>query len=157
FHKRPRPFPKRRGRDAERREAERSHGDRGNEGQRGPRSNTHPGIDPAPAPRYIRPAIHRADRGRTRMPYAHGAGTPLLFSEVSQRLPKQLTGIGRFTARLLEALARQADLRLVSCVPAEAAVGAGLSTALLCGEEMAVPRGSLPTSDTDLDGWVRRL
>ncbi len=80
-----------------------------------------------------------------------------LYFEVSPLLSKHLTGIARLAARLLEALSRRTDLRLVSCVPPDAAVGPDVVPRLLCGEEVVVGRGELPAADGDLDGWVDRL
>lgn len=80
-----------------------------------------------------------------------------LYVEVSSLLSKHLTGIARLTARLVEALSRQTDLRLLSGVPSDAAVHPDIEPRLLCGEEIHLRRGELPPADSDLDGWVARL
>jgi glycosyltransferase involved in cell wall biosynthesis len=80
-----------------------------------------------------------------------------LYLEVSPLLPRRLTGMGRFVARLVEALARRTSLRLVTNVQACEAKGRNQSTALLAGQEMALEAGSLPAADEDIESWVRRL
>ena len=58
-----------------------------------------------------------------------------LYVEASSLLDRRLTGIGRFVARLLEALVRLRPIRLVTTVQAEMARNLQLSTAFLCGQE----------------------
>jgi glycosyltransferase involved in cell wall biosynthesis len=80
-----------------------------------------------------------------------------LYMEVSPLLPRHLTGMGRFVARLVEALAQLTPLRLVTNVQACEARGRNQYTALLAGQEMAIEADSLPAADDDLEGWARRL
>ena len=80
-----------------------------------------------------------------------------LYVEVGPLLTKHLTGVGRFIARLLEALAPRVPLRLVTCVDRTWARLFRLSTVLLVGSEIAVDPGALGRVDEDLAGWVRRL
>src|SRR5437773_6104033 len=70
---------------------------------------------------------------------------------------RQVTGIARFTARLVEALSRLTPLRLVSVTPEAAAVLGKLCTALLSGQEIVLEQGALPPIGTDLPRWVERL
>lgn len=80
-----------------------------------------------------------------------------LYVEVSPLLGRHLTGVARLAGRLIEALSRQVELRLFSCVPPGAATGKDVLPRLLCGEEIVIPRNTLPAADDDLDGWVDRL
>jgi glycosyltransferase involved in cell wall biosynthesis len=80
-----------------------------------------------------------------------------LYVEVSALLAPHLTGIGRFVARLVEALARHQPLRLLSTINGAHAENVELLTDLQCGEEIHVRARDLPVADTDLDAWVRRL
>jgi glycosyltransferase involved in cell wall biosynthesis len=83
-------------------------------------------------------------------------GDPL-YVEVSPLLGKYLAGIGRFAARLIEALARSTPLRLVNTIQGEHARNMRLSRVLRCGQEIAVTHTPLPCADTDLEHWTRRL
>lgn len=80
-----------------------------------------------------------------------------VYVEVSALLARQLTGIARFVARLVEAMARVAPLRLVTTIHGEHARNMKLSTALLCGQEILTHPADLPPADADLDGWARTL
>src|SRR5262245_32119670 len=80
-----------------------------------------------------------------------------LYVEVSSLLTRHLTGIGRFVARLLEALAPLAPLRLVTTMHRDWARSLNLSTALLVGREVVLDGDTLRRADEDLTGWVRRL
>jgi glycosyltransferase involved in cell wall biosynthesis len=82
--------------------------------------------------------------------------TPL-YVEVTSLLTRHLTGIGRFVARLLEALAPRTPLRLVTTMDRLRARSTNLSTALLVGREAVVDGGGLRRADEDLTKWVRRL
>jgi len=82
--------------------------------------------------------------------------TPL-YVEVSPLLTPHLTGIGRFVARLVEALARRSPLRLVNTIQADLARSMRLSTALPCGQEIAVNPGDLPGADRDIEAWRKEL
>ena len=80
-----------------------------------------------------------------------------LYVEVSPLLADTLTGIGRFTARLVHALARRAPLCLVSTLPEYGARGASLTRFLPPGRELPLAPGELPEPDADLEAWRRRL
>jgi hypothetical protein len=80
-------------------------------------------------------------------------GRPL-YVEVTPLLSRRLTGIGRFAARLLEALAVRTPLRLTTMRTRSL----NLSTALLAGREAVVNGEDLRRrADEDLARWVRRL
>src|SRR5262249_27962587 len=80
-----------------------------------------------------------------------------LYVEVSSLLTKHLTGIGRFTARLVEALARLVPLRLVNTIQGEHARSMNLSSSLVCGQEIALAGQDLRAADDDVGAWARRL
>lgn len=82
--------------------------------------------------------------------------TPL-YVEVSSLLARHLTGIGRFVARLLEALAPLTQLRLVTYVDKYTAWSSKLAAPLLVGREVVVDGTGLRRADEDLTRWVRRL
>ena len=72
------------------------------------------------------------------------------YVEISPLLVRQMTGIGRFVARLVEALSRLTPLRLINTIQGEHADNMRLSNMLPCGQEIIVPRGSLPPADGDV-------
>lgn len=80
-----------------------------------------------------------------------------LYVEVSPMLGRNLAGIGRFAARLIEALARHTPLRLVNTIQGDHARNMRLSKVLCCGQEMAITDPHLPSADPDLARWARRL
>jgi glycosyltransferase involved in cell wall biosynthesis len=80
-----------------------------------------------------------------------------IYVEASSLLNKRLTGIGRFVARLLEALTRRTSVRLVTTIQAEQARSLKLSTAFLCGQEITLTTADLPAADHDVGLWARRL
>src|SRR5438094_1307527 len=80
-----------------------------------------------------------------------------LYVDAGPLLARNLTGIGRFTARLVEALARLTPLRLVNTIGGEHARNMNLLETLPCGWEMSVPRGELPFADDDVEEWSRNL
>src|SRR5262244_2725988 len=84
-------------------------------------------------------------------------GSMPLYVEVSPLLGRHLAGIGRFAARLVEALARLTPLRLVNTIQGEHARNMRLSNLLRCGQEIAVTDTELPSADPDLARWARRL
>lgn len=86
-----------------------------------------------------------------------GPGGDPLYVEVSPLLGRYLAGIGRFAARLIEALARLTPLRLVTTIQGEHARNMRLSQVLRCGQEIAIADAELPSADTDLARWTRRL
>lgn len=84
------------------------------------------------------------------------ADTPL-FVEASPLLARRLTGMGRFVARMIEALARLTPLRLVTNMQIWEARIAKISPALLRGQEIRLEPGDLPDADEDIQGWVREV
>jgi glycosyltransferase involved in cell wall biosynthesis len=80
-----------------------------------------------------------------------------LYVEVSPLLTKNLTGIGRFAARLVEALARLRPLRLVTTIQGDYVRSMKLSNALRCGQEIEVTDTDLAPADSDVGIWARRL
>jgi glycosyltransferase involved in cell wall biosynthesis len=82
---------------------------------------------------------------------------PPIYVEVSPLLGRNLAGIGRFAARLVEALARRVPLRLFNTIQGEHALSMRLANALPCGWEIAVGRDDLLPADEDLGRWARWL
>jgi glycosyltransferase involved in cell wall biosynthesis len=80
-----------------------------------------------------------------------------IYVEISPLLGKALTGIGRFAARLVEALAHLVPLRLFNTIQGDHAKEMNLSRALPCGYEIALDDRHIAPADEDLDGWVYRL
>jgi glycosyltransferase involved in cell wall biosynthesis len=80
-----------------------------------------------------------------------------IYIEVSPLLSKQLTGVGRLAARLVQALAPCVPVRLVTTMQRADVRRLGVATGLACGQEIAVPRADLPGADADLEAWVGRL
>jgi len=80
-----------------------------------------------------------------------------IYVEVSPLLTRHLTGIGRFAARLVEALARLRPLRLISTIQGDYVRSMKLSNALRCGQEIAVTGEDLPAADSDVGAWARQL
>jgi glycosyltransferase involved in cell wall biosynthesis len=91
------------------------------------------------------------------IPKSACAGGDPLYVEVSPLLGRHLAGIGRFAARLIEALGRITTLRLVNTIQGEHARNMGLSKLLRCGQEIAVTDPQLPPADPDLARWARGL
>lgn len=79
-----------------------------------------------------------------------------LYVEVSALLSRHLTGIGRFVARLIEALAHEAPLRLTTTMDRETARNLDLSTRLCRGSDVPLTLDLLPRAD-DARSWVDRL
>jgi glycosyltransferase involved in cell wall biosynthesis len=80
-----------------------------------------------------------------------------IYLEVSPLLTRHLTGIGRFVARLVEALVRLRPVRLVNTIQGQHARNMRLSNSLVCGQEVEVTGSDVPPADAELDAWVRRL
>ena len=80
-----------------------------------------------------------------------------LYVEVSPLLTPRLTGIGRFVARLIEALARRKPLRLITTTQGRYRRSMRLSKALRCGQEIRLEGDALCPADADLSVWTRRL
>jgi len=83
--------------------------------------------------------------------------TAPLYVEVSPLLRKPLTGVGRFVARLLEALIPLTPLRLIATRSREDPHGTDLGVPLPWGEEIAIDALSRGPAAGDLTTWVRRL
>jgi glycosyltransferase involved in cell wall biosynthesis len=80
-----------------------------------------------------------------------------IFVEVTNLMGGHITGIGRFAARVVEALAKVASVRLVCNSTWELAVSQRMRTDLLAGQEIAVTSADLPAAGMDLMSWTRRL
>jgi glycosyltransferase involved in cell wall biosynthesis len=78
--------------------------------------------------------------------------TAPLQVEVAPLLSRRLTGVGRFTARLLEALSRRRPLRLFTALDRDELRAMDLRTDLVRGVEIAVD-DALPIADADLADW----
>jgi glycosyltransferase involved in cell wall biosynthesis len=79
-----------------------------------------------------------------------------LYIEVTPLLTPTLTGIGRFTARLIEALARRRPLRLFALGDRAILRGMNLRTELGGGDEIVID-APLPAADGDIDDWTTAL
>jgi glycosyltransferase involved in cell wall biosynthesis len=79
-----------------------------------------------------------------------------IYIEVEPLVHQKLTGVGRYTARLVQALARRGPLRLVTTFHAEKAWEAGLRPELVCGQEIALDNTNSPSADCDIDEWRLR-
>jgi glycosyltransferase involved in cell wall biosynthesis len=93
----------------------------------------------------------------TTVPNASAALREPLYVEVSSLLNRRLTGIGRFVARMIEALVRVTPVRLVTTVQDEMARHIKLSTSFLCGHEISLTAADVPPADGDVALWARRL
>src|SRR5438270_6714793 len=80
-----------------------------------------------------------------------------IYFEVSPFLQQKLTGVGRFTARLIDYLVRQVPLRLVTTIQKERADRQKLRQELLCGDEIAVDHTNVPASNGDITAWRDQL
>jgi glycosyltransferase involved in cell wall biosynthesis len=80
-----------------------------------------------------------------------------IYFEVNPFVQQKVTGVGRITARLVNALARQVPLRLVTTIQKERAVRQKLRQELLCGDEIAVDHTNVPAPDRDITAWRDRL
>ena len=78
---------------------------------------------------------------------------PLVYIDVEPLVHQKLTGVGRYTARLVQSLAKRVPLRLVTTLQAEKAWDAGLRTELVCGQEIALDASNSPPADCDIDEW----
>lgn len=80
-----------------------------------------------------------------------------LYIEVSPLLASPLAGIGRYVARLIEALSRLTPLHLVNLAGGNLTESLKLSNALPHCQEIRFPLNGVPPIGADLDRWVRRL
>lgn len=80
-----------------------------------------------------------------------------IYLEISPLLASPLAGIGRFVARLIEALSRLKALHVVNLADSDLSARLKLSNALPYGREIRLTTSDLPEIGADLDLWVRRL
>lgn len=80
-----------------------------------------------------------------------------IYVEVFSLLHPKLTGVGRLSARLIEALHRRTPLRLTTFIDPRSAFEANLCRDLQCGQELAIEKDELGEAGNDLTGWVRDL
>ncbi|MEX2122217.1 MAG: glycosyltransferase [Pirellulales bacterium] len=80
-----------------------------------------------------------------------------IYVEIFPLLLSKLTGIGRFSARLIEALNARVPLRLTSFVDPRTARVHDMPAQLTGGRELAVEAGELGEAGDDLTAWVRGL
>jgi glycosyltransferase involved in cell wall biosynthesis len=80
-----------------------------------------------------------------------------VYVESSSLLSRNLTGIGRYVARMVEAMVRMVPVRLVTTVTEEQARASKLLTSLVCGHEVELVPGQVPSADDDVGVWVRQL
>src|SRR5947208_1628618 len=102
------------------------------------------------------------ERGSRSMQTTAASRSPLpgsepIYVEVSSLLHRRLTGIGRLVARLVEALTRLRQVRLVTTIQAEMARNLKLTTAFLCGQEITLNPGDAPSADSDVATWARKI
>jgi glycosyltransferase involved in cell wall biosynthesis len=83
-------------------------------------------------------------------------GLPI-YVEASPLLTRHLTGVGRFAARVVEALCQRREVRLVNTVQGDHARNMRLSNALRCGQEIILARGQVPAAAADVAAWARAL
>ena len=83
--------------------------------------------------------------------------TAPIYLEVFPLLVPKMTGIGRFSARLVQALNQSAPLRLTTFLDPRTARVHRLGTDLSQGEEIEIPLGELTDAGEDLPGWARRV
>jgi hypothetical protein len=82
---------------------------------------------------------------------------PPLYVEIGPLLFRPRTGISRFAARLVEALAPLVPLRLISIAERHPERPAQGSAALHWGAEIPIEPGSLAPAGADLDAWLRQI
>jgi glycosyltransferase involved in cell wall biosynthesis len=80
-----------------------------------------------------------------------------LYVEIGALLTQTLAGIGRFIARLVEALSALRPLRLINTFHGRQAKHMRLRDALPPGQEIFVPHSGLPSADSDMSRWVSHL
>ncbi|HVX60977.1 MAG TPA: glycosyltransferase [Pirellulales bacterium] len=80
-----------------------------------------------------------------------------IYFEVFPLLVPRMTGIGRFSARLVQALNQLAPLRLTTFLDPRTARVHRLGTDLQQGEEIEAPIGALADAGEDLPGWARSV
>jgi glycosyltransferase involved in cell wall biosynthesis len=80
-----------------------------------------------------------------------------LYVDINPLLTRHLTGVGRFVARLVEALGRVCPLRLVGTLNPDFPRRIFLDNALIRGQELHPTAADLPGPREDLADWVKRL
>lgn len=80
-----------------------------------------------------------------------------IYVEVFPLLVPKMTGIGRFSARLVQALNQHAPLRLTTFLDPRTARVHKLGDDLSRGEEIEIGVGELTDAGEDLPGWARRV
>ncbi|HUY33508.1 MAG TPA: glycosyltransferase [Pirellulales bacterium] len=80
-----------------------------------------------------------------------------IYLEVFPLLVPKMTGIGRFSARLIQALNRLAPLRLTTFIEPRTARVHRLATDLARGQEIALEQGELSEAGDDLARWAREV
>jgi len=83
--------------------------------------------------------------------------TAPIYIEVFPLLVPTMTGIGRFSARLVQALNQHAPLRLTTFLDPRTARVHKLCDDLSQGEEIEIAQGELTDAGEDLPGWARRV
>src|SRR6185437_11718098 len=81
--------------------------------------------------------------------------TAPIYIEVFPLLVPKMTGIGRFSARLVQALNQWAPLRLTTFLDPRTARVHRLGTDLARGQEIDIPIGQLADAGEDLPSWAR--
>ena len=82
---------------------------------------------------------------------------PPIYVEVFPLLVPKMTGIGRFSARLVQAINERAPLRLTTFLDPRTARVHRLGTDLARGDEIEIAVGELADAGEDLPGWARRV
>jgi len=80
-----------------------------------------------------------------------------IYVEASPLLTRYLTGIGRFAALIIGALAQRRQVRLINTVQGEHARNMRLSNALRSGQEIIVEKGASLGGNRDVRAWARSL
>src|SRR5262245_34169806 len=105
----------------------------------------------SPVPRIALRSIRGYDFGRP--PGCNGMKP--LYVEAAALLSGHLTGIGRFVARLIEALVARTPVRLTTMISREQAAELKLSPRLPCGWDIPLSADDLPARGADIRDWVR--
>src|SRR5437660_4893770 len=79
-----------------------------------------------------------------------GRMTRILYVDASELLNRRLTGIQRYTVRVIHRLAQMTPIRLVTPLPwSLAALRIGRPTRLVAGQEIELNPDNVPPSDLD--------
>lgn len=85
------------------------------------------------------------------------SGPAPVYVEVSPLVGKRVTGIGRFTARLIEALAHVTTVRLFTALGSRRVSPIEIESSTRYGREIAVGAGDVAGADADLERWAHAL